>query len=85
MGTGTGPSKDTQGLPLLFTTDDSRGQIFLSSSFLPHQPLFFFGGGGKWNRTNFGRAHRRVPRRKELEAEENKGCCTRFLLNKTRF
>ncbi len=46
MGTSTGPSKDTQGLPLLFTTDDSRGQIFLSSSFLPHQPLFFLEGEG---------------------------------------
>jgi len=31
--------------------------------FSSHQPLFSFGGGGKWDPgTNFGRAHGRVPR-----------------------
>ena len=37
-------------------------QIFLSLSFFPHQQVFSFGGGGKWDpRKNFGRAHGRVP------------------------
>jgi hypothetical protein len=46
----------------LRVVEDFR-RIFLSPSFLPHQSLFSFGGGGKWDpRTNFGRAHGRVPR-----------------------
>ena len=38
-------------------------ELVNSFPLFPHQPLFSFGGGGKWDPgTNFGRAHGRVPR-----------------------